>query len=170
MGKEVKKSGLAIASLILGILSFIPLVGVLLGIIAIILGIVGLIKVKKEKFGGKRMAIIGIILAILGILFTLVLYGSLFYFGFVATDGPFTEQRIQLNRQILQQDAGSLELYKQKFRFYPNSLKDLSDSNYTIYDSDFFGNLCYSVSSDKTSYTLTSAGPDKICNTSDDIY
>ena len=68
---KIPKSGIAIASLILGVVSFIPLVGVLLGIIAIVLGIVAISQINKQGLGGKGLAKIGIILGILGIFFGL---------------------------------------------------------------------------------------------------
>ncbi len=42
-------SGLAITSLILGLVAFIPLVGVFLGVLAIIFGFLALRQIKKEK-------------------------------------------------------------------------------------------------------------------------
>jgi len=64
---KLPKSGMAIASLILGIMSFVimPIVSdisVLPGIIAIILGIAALFQVSKRRFGGKGLAISGIVL------------------------------------------------------------------------------------------------------------
>ena len=92
--KVIKKqtSGLAIASLILGIFAFIPAIGFLLGITALVLGIIALVKTKKDNnTGGKGMAITGIVLGSLGMILTVVIYGALFYFGFVAKNGPFAE-------------------------------------------------------------------------------
>lgn len=68
-------SGLAIASLILGILavlgSFVPVLNIgsiLLAVIGLILGIVGVATLKKSGKGGKVMAIVGIVLAALAII------------------------------------------------------------------------------------------------------
>lgn len=122
--EKLPKYGLAIASLILGLISFIPLLGVLTGIIAIILGAIGLSKIKKGGVGGKKLAIAGIILGVLGILFSIILYGSLFYFGFVAKGGPFDAPKKQLSQQILTQNAGYLELYKKNTGLIPRAWKN----------------------------------------------
>jgi len=58
----VKRSGLAIASLVCGIIG--PLTVGLASLVAVILGIVGLVKISKSQgaLGGKVMAIVGIVL------------------------------------------------------------------------------------------------------------
>src|SRR5258708_37356009 len=65
---------------VLGGMSFIPLLGVPLGLIAIVIGLI-----KKTK--GPALLGLG------GIVFSMLLYGSLFYFGFVAKTGPYAELR-----------------------------------------------------------------------------
>lgn len=165
------KEGLAVASFILGLVAFIPLVGVLLGILAIILGIIGIKKIKKGGLSGKKLAISGIILGVLGIIFTFVIYGSLFYFGFKADHGPFLEPKIEMSRSILTQNAGALELYKKQNGQYPDNLKQASDSELTIYPVDsFLTPLYYKLSEDGQSYDLRSLGPDKEYGTEDDIF
>lgn len=62
-----KKSGYATASLILGLLSFIPAIGVFLGLLAVVLGAIALKHIKEKGLTGKGMAIFGIILGIFGI-------------------------------------------------------------------------------------------------------
>ncbi|MBI2632750.1 DUF4190 domain-containing protein [Candidatus Pacearchaeota archaeon] len=164
-------AGLAITSLVLGLVAFIPLVGVLLGVLAIIFGILALRQIKKEKLGGRGLSIAGIVLGVAGILFTILLYGSLFYFGFVSETGPFSELKINASQQILTQDAGALELYKQKYGYYPLTLEEATNAGYTIFGSDhFLKPFYYKVSSDGQSYELKSAGPDKEFGTSDDIF
>lgn len=164
-------SGLAIASLVLGIVSFFPLIGVILGILAIVFGFIARSNIKRYNLKGLGFATAGIILGILGILFTFILYGSLFYFGFVAKDGPFQEVKIEASKQILTQDTGLLELYKQKYGRYPTTLEEAQKANYTIFGTDhFLKPFCYKVSENGKSYELKSPGPDKECNTNDDIY
>ena len=75
---ENKKSGLAVASMVLGIiaivLSFIPIINNLafiIGIIAVIFGIICLV-----KKAGKGKAIAGLVLGILSIIITLALQSS----------------------------------------------------------------------------------------------
>jgi type II secretory pathway pseudopilin PulG len=67
------KSGLAIASMVLGILGFLTafiLIGLVLAPIGLILGIVALVKVKKKPhlYGGQGFAIAGVILSSLVVL------------------------------------------------------------------------------------------------------
>lgn len=71
--------GLAIASLILGIiaivLSFIPIINNIsfpLAIVGLILGIVALVQHSKKHTGGKGLAIAGVILAVLALIITIV--------------------------------------------------------------------------------------------------
>lgn len=170
MEQQSQKSGLATASLILGLVSFIPLVGVLLGILAIIIGIVGLNNIKKMGLGGKKMATAGIILGVLGIIFTFAMYGSLFYYGFVSKTGPFTEVKIKASEQILTQNAGALELYKKQNGQYPQSLDQATKAGFTIFPSDhYLKPFFYKVSADGQSYELRSLGADGEYGTSDDI-
>ena len=69
-----KTSGAAIGSLIAGILSCIPFVS----IVAVILGIVGIRATNRPGTGGKGLAIAGLVLGILGLIWTL---------GFIAMGG-----------------------------------------------------------------------------------
>jgi type II secretory pathway pseudopilin PulG len=68
---QKKTLGLAIASLICGCFSLIPIIGLLPSVPAIILGIVALVKISKNKdtLKGSGLAISGIVLGSLGILF-----------------------------------------------------------------------------------------------------
>ena len=68
------KSGLAIASMVLGILGFVTsifLIGILLAPIGLILGIVALVKANKKPhiYGGKGFAIAGIAMSAMIVLF-----------------------------------------------------------------------------------------------------
>lgn len=165
------KSGLAIASLILGLVSFIPMLGVILGIIAIVLGSIALRKINKFGLGGKRLAIAGIILGLLGIIFTFVLYSSLYYYAFVAKNSPFNNQKTLLSQQILTQNAGYLELYKKKHGNYPSTLDELRKDGYTVFPIDnYVKPFHYQLSEDGRTYDLRSLGPDGEYNTADDIF
>ncbi|MCY7347713.1 MAG: DUF4190 domain-containing protein [Pyrinomonadaceae bacterium] len=71
---ENLKSGLAIASMILGILGFVTsilLIGVLIAPVGLIFGIVALVKANKKPnvYGGKGFAIAGIVLSAMIVLF-----------------------------------------------------------------------------------------------------
>jgi hypothetical protein len=81
-----KTAGVAIAALILGILTivigWIPVLGQGLGIAAIVCGIIGINKANNEKMAGKGIAIAGIVLGVIGLLISLiVLIGIIAYFG-----------------------------------------------------------------------------------------
>ncbi len=171
-GKE--KSGLAIASFILGLVSFIPLVGILLGALAIIIGFISLSKIKKYKLEGRSFAITGIILGICGALFTVILYGVLFFLLFNSEYGTssFNEQRILATKEMILENKGQLELYKKNNGHYPQNLSVLENSeNYLIWPTDhFLEPFYYSVSPEGQSYVIKSSGPDKILGTLDDVF
>lgn len=83
-GQQVASApkGLAIASLILGVLSFLGgwiVLGGILGIVGLVLGIVALRKTKTGG-GGKGLAITGIVFSSLGILISLAM---LVFFGWI---------------------------------------------------------------------------------------
>jgi hypothetical protein len=69
-------TGMAVASLVLGILGIFTaffLLGGLLGLIAVILGIVALGKIKRGEAGGRGMAIGGIVTGVLAMLLALII-------------------------------------------------------------------------------------------------
>src|SRR5215469_1981759 len=79
-GSEARKEEkLGAGAYVLAGMSFIPLIGVVFGLIAIGRGIF------TGRKGGKLLALIGAG----GICFTIILYGSLFYFGFVQRGGIY---------------------------------------------------------------------------------
>lgn len=165
-----EKSGLAIASLILGIVSLTPAIGIILGLIALILGIIALKNIKEQHIGGKRLAIAGTILGVLGMLSTVVIYGSLFYFMLGTNNGPFAEARSKASEQMLMQNAGYLELYKKKHGNYPKNLEELNNEEYAVFPVDHFMQpLHYKVAADGQTYELQSIGPDGKLGTTDDI-
>ncbi len=148
----------SVAGWVFGGLSFIPLLGVLFGIIAIIIGAVK--KIKGPIFIG-----------IAGILFSVILYGGLFYFGFVAKTGIYADLRVKLTSQIINIDAGKIALYKSQHGKLPTKLSDLyapSQTNLFYTTDPWATELSYTPKSNGT-FELRSAGPDKIINTEDDI-
>jgi hypothetical protein len=143
---------------IFGGLSFIPLIGVLFGAVAIIIG-------TTKKIKGL------IFLGIAGVLFTIIIYGSLFYFGFVAKTGVFVDLKIQLTSQLINTDAGQIALYKNKNGKLPIKLSDLgtpTNTNEFYIKDPWMTDFLYTPKGDGT-FELRSAGPDKIFNTRDDI-
>jgi type II secretory pathway pseudopilin PulG len=68
--QQKKTLGIAVASLVLGCLVLIPLLGLLFSIAALVLGIVALVKISKNKdtLKGSGLAIAGIVLGGIGII------------------------------------------------------------------------------------------------------
>ena len=71
---EKKTDGISIAAMVCGILCyFIPYVGIILAILAIIFGGIGLRRTKSNpELKGKGMAIAGLVLGIVGLLFVVL--------------------------------------------------------------------------------------------------
>lgn len=160
-----KTSKLAIASLVLGILS-IPLFFLKLGIIAVILGIISLFKLKNPLLKGKVLAIIGISLGIIGIILALLpvtfwggLYGDVMF-----NPNTLSPQKIEATQKVLDQDVILIEQYKTQNGAYPQSLDYVNG----IITAGFY-EIYYELSADKNSYILRSEGPDRLCGTGDDI-
>ncbi|MDE1975190.1 MAG: type II secretion system protein GspG [Patescibacteria group bacterium] len=151
-------SSKSVAGWIFGGLSFIPLIGVLFGIIAIIIGLI-----KKTR--GQ------IFLGICGILVTVFIYGSLYYFGFVAQTGIYADLKIKLASQLISTDAGQISLYKSQHGRLPVTLNDLGVPSQTnmFFASDPWGTPFSYTPESSGHFELRSAGPDKILNTADDI-
>jgi hypothetical protein len=139
-------------------LSFIPLFGVLFGIIAIIIGAV-------RKTRGQ------IYLGIAGILFSVLLYGGIFYFGFIAKTGPFADLKVKQVSQLIKMDAGQIALYKGQHGKLPDALGDLGKPSQTnmFFVSDPWGAKFKYTKHGDDHFELTSAGPDGEFGTSDDI-
>ena len=146
--------------------SFIPLVGVLFGIIAIIWGI-------------ARRAWQLIVLGVCGILFTLLAYGALFYFGMFQRGGIYDKLRSQLAVTMLNDAVKDIEFYKLQHGRYPATLdeaepKDKMQMNHFI-DPTFIQrgikntHFFYQLDASGSFYFLRSVGPDGIPFTSDDI-
>ncbi|WP_428937629.1 DUF4190 domain-containing protein [Fontivita pretiosa] len=75
-----RTNGMAVASLICGLLICVP---VLTSLLAIVFGILGIRKANQTQVGGKGMAIAGLVLGVLGIL-GWVSFGTASYMGFHA--------------------------------------------------------------------------------------
>jgi hypothetical protein len=154
---------------VVGGLAFIPLIGLLFGIAAIVWGLV------TNKSGGKRVAALGAS----GIVLTVVLYGSLFYFGFVQRGGVYDDLRAKLVQSSLNSLVPSIEFYKIQNGRYPESLEQLQhslpkESFVSVYDSSipsFSGQppYFYYERVDADHYYLRSVGPDGKPFTGDDI-
>ncbi len=106
-------------------LSFIPLVGIFVGLIVILFGAIG-------KFKNKILIIIGSC----GILFSIILYSSLFYFGFKHRGGTFDDLTVQMAENQLTNIVKELEYYKIQNDTYPDSLNHLDTENSFIFIND----------------------------------
>jgi hypothetical protein len=103
---------------VIGGLSFVPLFGVLFGLVAIVWGLVA------RKRGGGKLALIGAA----GIAFSVLLYGGLFYFGFVQRGGLYDDLRAKMAQSNLNALVTSIEFYKLGHGEYPDTLDTLKAS------------------------------------------
>jgi hypothetical protein len=148
-------------------LSFIPCLGVPFGLVAIVFGVV------------RSMRAV-LILGICGIAFTIVLYGSLFYFGMIQRGGVYDELRAKMTVTMLNSAVKEIEFYKLQHGAYPHSLDDLSEQGKNGFpstsdptamerggkmDEKFY----YQLDPSGKFYYLRSVGPDGVPFTNDDI-
>jgi hypothetical protein len=79
----IKTNGLAVASLVLGIVGILPCCYCIPSILAIIFGCVSKSSIKKSSgsLGGNGMATAGLVLGIIGLVFGVVMYIVLFSAG-----------------------------------------------------------------------------------------
>ncbi len=150
---------------VLGGLSFIPLIGVIFGIVSIIWG------VRSKSIGGRKLAVIGAS----GIAVTVLLYGGLFYFGFVQRGGIYDGLRTQLAQAQLNTLVQSIEFYKVQHGAYPESLEEVrrslpKASFVSVYDPTQSGpSYFYYERVDADHYYLRGVGRDGKPFTADDI-
>ena len=131
-----KNSGLAIASLVCGVASFLLLL--LTGIPAIICGHVALGKIKRSqgRLGGQGMAITGLILGYVSILLTLLVAAL----AAMATPVILKQQKIA---QLTQSTSHAKQLfyllieYDQDCTKFPENLQQLEKEEYTQQLSEF---------------------------------
>jgi len=157
---------------IFGFCSFIPLVGVFLGIISIVLGAL------KFKAGGWKVVLLGIG----GILFTVCLYGAMFLFMFTGKNNMMNDMWQQMTKANLRQCVMALEFYHQVHGEYPAKLEDLpsakfapgSTVNFLDQSGGFESHLgtqlfYYERTTDGTGYYLLGRGEDGVPFTADDL-
>lgn len=143
---------------LLGLLGLIPLVGFFVG--------VGLILYGALKYKDRKLIFIGIAC----VLFTIIVYTSLFYIGFrseFGRKGWAVHAQMELNTLVKH-----VEFYKLENGKYPESLKQLENDKEFIFLTDptqSFGTY-YNYKNLGEKYLLFSSGVDRIPNTADDIY
>ncbi|MCX6719871.1 MAG: DUF4190 domain-containing protein [Candidatus Staskawiczbacteria bacterium] len=168
INKSQKTSKLAVATLVLGILS-IPLFFFKLGIIAVILGVISLFRLKNPLLKGKWFAIVGILCGIMGMILVLIPFSTFFNFAF--NPNNFTAQKSEVSQKILDDNVKLIDTYKSKYGKYPQTLGELTTLSSTpIFTFDhYLKPFYYKASADGLSYELRSLGPDGECGTDDDI-
>ena len=162
--KKEKKAPVAL--IILSGLSFIPLIGVFFGLISIVISL----------FDFKRFKLL-FILGLSGIIFTIVIYSTLNYFGFQKRGGTYDELRVQMNHYLLKEIDKEIITYKCKYGTYPNELRDLlkENSNLILKDpiiavvKNYKGDSLFFYKLTPDSYQLFSIGYDGQPFTKDDI-
>jgi len=167
--KSEEQERLGVLPYVIGGVSFIPGVGIIFGIIAITWGLV------TKKLGGKKLAMIGAC----GIGLSVVLYSSLFYFGFYHRGGVFDDLRAQLGESTITSLVQAIEFYKVQNGQYPESLEELRKSlpeNSMVFifdptDAQIGGEPRYYhyELQDESHYYLLGVGPDEKPYTSDDV-
>jgi ABC-type transport system involved in multi-copper enzyme maturation permease subunit len=106
-------------------LSFIPIYGIIFGLIAILFGAIG-------KYKNKILIIVGSC----GILFSIIMFSSLYYFGVIQRGGTFDRLSVHMAESQLTNIVRELEYHKIQNGRYPDSLKHLGTKNsfVSIYD------------------------------------
>jgi len=168
-----------IGLIIFGALSFIPFIGVLIGLVAVIIGLTNFTRFK-----------VIFILGASGIGLTILIFGSLFFIQQrVARSGIFDDLEAQSTEMFLNNLSNELQSYKCKYGKYPDSLEKMSGYNSMIVIEDTYNqntakneagkkkgspahfkspNYFYKV--EKDTFILFSVGKDGKPFTKDDIY
>ncbi len=113
-----QKESLGAFPFVIAGLSFIPLIGIPFGILAIVWGLV------TDRLRGKMLALIGAA----GVCFSIILYGSFFYFGFMQRGGIYDDLRSTLAQTTINSAVQQVEFYKLQYGEYPESLEILKKS------------------------------------------
>ena len=148
-----------------GCASFVPLLGIFVGAIAIAIGL------TSRKKGGKVLALLGAG----GIAFSVILYGSLFYFGFMQRGGVYDGLRAQMAQSTIDALVPQIEFYRLQHGTYPPSLDALrrassAQSMLMTYDpSSFMPRPFYYQRIGDDHYYLRGVGPDGKVFTADDL-
>ncbi len=166
--EEKKKHG--VGAFILAGISFTPLIGIFIGIICIVIAVVG------KKSNSKLLAGVGFS----GVMFSVVLYGSLFYKA-LNNDEPskgFEVHAISAMTSLVRH----IEYYKLQQGTYPDSMEvlraNLKDGE-MVFSYDMSGpmnmnsqqrDFYFEVVNDGRNYLLFGIGQDAVPFTQDDIF
>jgi len=166
--EEKKKHG--VGAFVLAGISFIPLIGIFTGIICIVIAVVGK-KSNSKLLGGLGFA---------GIMFSVVLYGSLFYKMF--NDEEFSKGFEVHAISAMTSLVRHIEYYKLQHGNYPGSMTALRENlkeGEMVFSFDMSGPLnmdgqqrdfYYEVTNDGENYLLFGIGQDASPFTQDDIF
>lgn len=147
---------------LLGLLCLIPLVGAFVGL--------GLLLYGLLKYKDKWLSIIGAA----GILWTIIVYSSLFYAGTHAS--VFKKGFEDISQMQLNSLVKNIEFYKIEHGQYPDSLQQLLDDdklapiNDAAQGMNTKGDSFYNYKRIGNKYLLFSSGQDGIPNTKDDLF
>jgi hypothetical protein len=147
---------------VVAFLSFVPLLGVLIGLVCMVFGI------TRRKQGGLVMTAIGAA----GITVTFSIYGYLFKQMSNPTGGFIIAQTKMLSEHQLPDFVKKIEYYKILNGHYPKRLEELGDDVagfVKLQSGNSLGDYYYQLSDDGTHYFLLVTGPDKLPFTEDDI-
>ncbi len=159
---QKKTIGLAIGSLICGCFSLIPIIGLLPSLPAIILGIIALVKISKNKetLKGNGLAIAGIVMGSLGIIFLPIM-------GLLAAIAipNFLRAKISANDALARSTMHTLstasETYKMANNQYPLISNDLTDANppYIVnsYCNETISGYTYTCEFNENGYRFTAS-------------
>jgi hypothetical protein len=147
---------------LLGLLCLIPLIGAFVGF--------GLLLYGLFKYKDKWLSIIGAG----GILFTVLIYSSLFYEMRYAS--IFKQSFADISQMQLNSLTKNIEFYKLQHGEYPDSLQQLLEDDKLTPITDAIQlnqgreNLFYNYQRIGEKYLLFSSGQDGIAKTKDDLY
>lgn len=147
---------------LLGLICIIPLVGAFVG--------VGLLLIGLLKYKDKWLSIIGAA----GILWTVIVYSTLFYAGTHAS--VFKKGFEEISQMQLNSLVKNIEFYKLAHGQYPENLQQLLDDDKLAPISDAAqgmntkGNSYYNYEKIGDKYLVFSSGQDGIPNTKDDLF
>ena len=147
---------------LLGLLCLIPLVGAFVGLGLLLYGLI--------KYKDKWLSIIGAT----GILWTIIVYSTLFYAGTHAS--VFRKGFEEISQMQLNSLVKNVEYYKLIHGQYPDNLKQLLEDdklapiNDAVQSMKIKGNSYYNYEKIGDRYSLFSSGQDGIPNTKDDLF
>ena len=166
---DTEKKTLGTAPYVIAGLSFVPGIGIVFGIIAVVWGL------ATQRSGGRKIAVLGCC----GVGLSVVLYSSLFYFGFVQRGGVYDGLRRKMAESTLITLVQAIEFYKIQHGQYPDTLETLNKSMpkgsmvfvFDPTDTRIGGTPRYFYYElvDESHYYLLGVGPDGKPFTNDDI-